>query len=388
MCMNFTLEPYRVLFPLGALHAVIGTGGWIAYALHLGPYPGQDHALQMIGGFLFSFAMGFLFTAIPRFTGSHSSSAMETALAVFLSGLLFFWSHPVVLFLMLALMLAFFAIRTARSSHAAPHEFVFIPLGLVAGMFGALALALVRSGHLGAEHVPAAKHLLYQGTMLALLLGIGAKLLAALLGWNEPPLHKIGRFGTPPTRLQLFTSRNAIPRGQAGLLLAGFGCVSLLQRSLGLALVALCASWIGIWNWKLHRRPRADGKLPFWIWVSGWMLIAALWMQALLPDLGVHASHVVLITGVSLLTLLVASRVTLAHGGHPLEIERRSHVFWVCSTLTILAAATRLSAQWTASYFAHLSYAAATWIAAVIVWSAMFLPLIFSNARRGTPPDT
>ena len=47
-------DPYRVLFPVGLAHALVGTGLWILYARHVIAYPATAHAHYMFSGFLLS----------------------------------------------------------------------------------------------------------------------------------------------------------------------------------------------------------------------------------------------------------------------------------------------------------------------------------------------
>ncbi len=64
-------EPYRLLFPLGLIFAMIGIGVWIPYAIlpQSFPYPGQGHAAVQIQGFLYCFILGFLCTMLPKVLG-------------------------------------------------------------------------------------------------------------------------------------------------------------------------------------------------------------------------------------------------------------------------------------------------------------------------------
>ena len=62
-------EPYRVFFPLGATMAVAGIGHWLLHALgFLADYRSIFHSITQIQSFLTAFAVGFLFTMIPRRT--------------------------------------------------------------------------------------------------------------------------------------------------------------------------------------------------------------------------------------------------------------------------------------------------------------------------------
>jgi len=75
-----------------------------------------------------------------------------------------------------------------------------------------------------------------------------------------------------------------------------------------------------------------------------------------------------------MITLLIASRVTLSHGGFSLDAELSSRIFAITSLFIALSAVTRTTAIWTASYYQHLTYAAALWIIAILSWGIYFLP--------------
>lgn len=70
------------------------------------------------------------------------------------------------------------------------------------------------------------------------------------------------------------------------------------------------------------------------------------------------------------MTLCIATRVVLAHGGFSLEPEISSKGLFVCGALCIVAAVTRMSAVFlpSESYFLHLSYAGAALALGFIVW--------------------
>src|SRR6188768_3977551 len=72
-------EPFRVLFPLGAAIGIFGVLLWPLFVWNLTPlYPGQIHARIMIEGFLASFVIGFVGTALPRLLGAPRLTIFET----------------------------------------------------------------------------------------------------------------------------------------------------------------------------------------------------------------------------------------------------------------------------------------------------------------------
>src|SRR5262245_51371283 len=70
-------DPYRIFFPLGLALGLTGVSVWPFYYFGVTEgYSGRTHAFVQICGFLYSFAAGFLLTAIPRFTGTQPPRRM------------------------------------------------------------------------------------------------------------------------------------------------------------------------------------------------------------------------------------------------------------------------------------------------------------------------
>ncbi len=377
-----SLDPYQLLFPLGIAHAVIGAATWIFYLAQKVPYPAKFHAHHMFSGFLLSFAAGFLLTAIPRFTGARRCSPRELTIAVAISILSFVFDHSAIALILLLFVSGFILRRFSEKTYNPPPHFIFLPAGLLLGIVGSAILTLIEFNWLDSSLALTGKLFLYYGTMLAFLLGIGAKLISALLGWAPVPTHQIKPLNTlklnTVERPKLLTP----PVFQLILFLVSFVLEAFMLPEMGRALRAVCASWIAVQYWHLHRHPKSPGKLPFWIWISAWTLIIGLWVHALFPSFGIHAAHLIFMSGFGLITLLVASRVSLAHGGYALELESSSRIYAATSILIILAALTRFTAIWTDSYFQHLAYAAAVWVVALVAWSIFFIPKILFHSSN------
>ena len=76
-------DPYRVLFPLGVLLAWAGVLHWLLLATGvIGEYRSIFHAFAQIEGFMTCFAVGFLFTLIPRRTATAPPAAWQMAVGV------------------------------------------------------------------------------------------------------------------------------------------------------------------------------------------------------------------------------------------------------------------------------------------------------------------
>lgn len=376
------LDPYQVLFPLGYAHAIVGAMTWVLFAFQKIQYPGAIHAHHMLDGFLLSFSAGFMLTAIPRFTGAPACSKTELAIATGISLTSFFESRAIMALAMLIFLALFFAKRIRVRSFSPPPHFLFLPIGLLLGITGSAILSLVQTDRIDASFAAQGRLFLYYGTMLSFLLGIGAKLIAALLGWATPPTH---REAHEPRRTQGQMKRSnkwIVPSLQSALFVLSFALEAAHFVAVGRTLRALCATWIGIQNWKLYRLPLLKGKLSFWIWISAWSLVIGLWTHALFSSLDIHAAHLIFIGGFGLMSFLIASRVTLSHGGFSLDMESRSRVFAWMSVIILFAAATRLSAAWTPSFFHHLAYAASLWVFALLIWGRTFLAKIVFTSKN------
>ena len=74
-------EPYRLLFPLGVLLTWCGVLPWLTNAVWGVPaWPAIFHSIAQVEGFLACFVVGFLFTMIPRRTGTAPPTSWELVL--------------------------------------------------------------------------------------------------------------------------------------------------------------------------------------------------------------------------------------------------------------------------------------------------------------------
>lgn len=363
-------EPYQFLFPIGLVHALVGTSVWILFAFGWMGYPGPRHVHQMMLGFLLTFAAGFLLTAIPRFTGSRPCSLIELSIATVFSLLSLIFVHPAFALAQLLLIVIFAIRRVVGGSSNPPPHFIFLPIGLGFGIVGSLIMILIEAKWMSTQYLFLAKLFLYYGMMLAFLLGVGAKLIAALLGWATLPNQQVKTV----EKQSGFMNQMKIPFVQATLFVSGFIFESLGFVSVGRGFRAICVTWIAMMHWRIYKLPKTKGNFACWIFISAWVLVCSVWIHALIPQLEVHAAHLIFIGGFGLMTLMIATRVTLSHGGYSLEIETKLRRLHIVGAGTLLAMLTRFVAPWMNSYIHHLAYAAFLWIAAIIVWSVYFVP--------------
>jgi uncharacterized protein involved in response to NO len=120
------------------------------------------------------------------------------------------------------------------------------------------------------------------------------------------------------------------------------------------------------------------------LWISGWLVLAGLWAAALAPAFTLGALHLVFVGGFALLTLGIATRVTVAHGRYPLSDEPRVLSPLILSVLG-LTLIVRLAAEWWPGRSVLLLGVSGTlWIVCWLQWAWNALPRLL-GARVAEP---
>jgi len=378
-------EPYRIFFPLGLLSAFIGVLSWVPFALgYTQNYPGTEHPHLMIGGFLFVFALGFLMTAIPRFTETAPAKLWELLCQ---TGVVFLliaagtaslysphWRETSLLLqiVSLVLLILFCVPRFLSKKRQPPPSFLFIGVGILCGLVGSVLLYLDELGSISAEIGLTGRSLFYHGMMLSFVIGVGSRLIPALLGHESNPLND-----------------DASPRGSSSLgILVGLAVVYFLSfpielffsQESGRVARAVVLLFVSIRFWRIFVPPVRQGSLPTWLRIAGIMLLIGQWSFALFPSYAVHGVHLTFAGGYSLLTLLIATRVVLSHGGYDLSIELKSRSLHMIGAFVAISALARFLAPLApTSYVHHLAYASFGWSLGVGTWAVVFLPRIWSK---------
>jgi uncharacterized protein involved in response to NO len=372
-------EPYRILFPLGVMGAIVGMGSWIPHALWPGTfgYPGLMHAVVQIQGFLLCFIFGFLCTMLPKVLGVPPLGTVQylifpaglaalTAAAIAGAPLPAQLAHLV----LLANFALFIARRWSGRRASPPPFFVFIAAAMaadllgtgfrVAGFAGAGSPELFRFGAL----------LQYQAFPLMLIMGVGGFLLPKLFGG--------GPFD--PSRRQPAEARPGALWLAAGIFVAGFALEAWRPGAAGMRLAAGLRT--AVWAWfllgrvQLHRVPRGRPAYLEGARWSLWAVGAGLLLPVAWPEYRLAWEHIVFVAGYLWITVSVAARVLTAHGGRLDLIERRRPLVRAYGGLFLLAAATRAATDlWIDSRNLHLAIASGAALAALAIWAALFGPL-------------
>jgi uncharacterized protein involved in response to NO len=387
------MDAYRFFFPTGWVFGLAGSVLWILFLQKaIAIYPKEWHADLMMGGFLPLFAAGFLMTAVPRFTGSFGPGRGELALAAALAaGLLAtaflpsrFPFHACLAAFGL-LLLAFCWRRIRRRSAYPPPPLVFALLAFAVQTAAAsLQAAHDLTGRWEALNALGRLYL-YDGFQLLLILGVGIFLIPNLLGHPSctPPVT----VGIRPPDAKPLPFFRLVPLPLwivSAVMLASFALEVWVSPVAARAIRAAVFTLVAFHDWKIHRRPGVRSAMAFSLWLSCWLLLLGLWLPVVLPAHALHVRHMAYVGGFGLMTLAVATRVTLAHGGHDLALERTSRLFKTAALLVLLAAATRAVARLLpeTAYWNHLLFAAWTWTLGLLIWGGFALPRIVRTSDK------
>lgn len=367
-------EPFRLFFPLAVVLGWAGTGHWLLYALGVTKtYSCLAHGLVQMEAFMPSLAVGFLLTALPRRTQSappsHGELALVAATLVLAAGAAL--AERIVLaevaYAVLLLVLGRFAVPRLRGRDARrrpPAAFVLVPLALLNGAAGA---ALLAAGD--GTAIALGRLLVEQGVFLFLVVGVGALILPLLIGTPPPPDLDAGP--GEPRRLALYGGLGLALEATFVAEAAGIPTAGQLVRA---ALVALGLALPGAW--RLPARAELHRRLA---WAGAWLVPVGLAAAALFPDYRIPALHVLFIGGFGMLGLGVATHVSLGHLNVPEAERRRPAAVVALAAGLAVALIARMAADWSDTYFTHLGWAAAAWIAGTAVWLALLGPRLLGR---------
>lgn len=366
--------PYQIFFPLGILSAFLAVGVWFVQDLNLFQTPALlIHSKLIVGGFLWSFIVGFLMTAVPRMTGTGSANKIEyvTSVALIVGQILFAWQIDPRWFygINMALVLFLFVYggrRLLKVSKPIPVFFSHVGIGMALALLGAY-FHFRGNSFMGI-------HLYHLGTVLLLVLGIGTRFFSFLSGLpsvfeNEKQGWKRWIFHLCGLSMGVF------------LFLAGKGFAN---AYLALALISLIYLFV---IWQVQRPSSRPSALKHGVRVVAAMIPLSFFLTWLQPQMFITWFHLIFIGCFGIITFSVATRVTLAHGSYPIDLEMKSKALWWVIALLTLGATSRIfygfSADLWRKSFLHL--AATFWILAIGIWCFSFFMKIFRPGPQVKP---
>ena len=375
-------DPYRVFFPLGVLLAWAGVLHWFLLAIGaIHEYRSIFHAFAQIEGFMTCFAVGFLFTLIPRRTATAPPAAWQMAVAmaapvaVVICAWFERWALSQVPWLLLMAVLIQFAVSRFRSPGAGlriPNSFVWVVLALLMGVGGSILAGV--GAALGEDKFwlhEVGRAVVLQGMFTGLVLGVGGMLLPVITR-GVPPLA--GAAGSTRAKLlHLF----------AGLaFVATFFLEALVSVRLGFALRAAIVLAVLLASAEIWRPPSVPGLHRRFIWLAAWLLPAGYACVAAFPQYPKAGLHVVFIGCFALLALCISTHVVLSHGGAiSLLSERPPAIAWMGGLLLVALGLRVLVDTDQAHVYRWLGGAAAAFLTATVVWAVFLLRSLRGSAR-------
>jgi len=375
-------EPYRILFPLGALISWAAVSHWLLLALRVtDTYLSIFHAMAQVQGFLTCYAVGFLFTFIPRRTGTSPPAVWQMAVAIaapLLTSALALaerWAASQVPWIILLLVVVGFAARRARSAagtrRGAP-SFVWVPLTLVIAVFATImtGAAAAAGGEVMWLH-DLGRAVLLQGMFTGLALGIGSLLIPVITRAESPP-----ELGPSQAR-----RAKAWHLATAAVFFAAFWVEAALSMSLGFALRAVTTAAVLWFAARAWRPPTLPGLHRWLVLIAVWCIPVGNALVAALPEYRQAGLHVLFIGGFALLTLTVSAHVALTHGGSGDLLRGRPPPAIAMAALLAVAVVARMLVVFDQTrFYVWLLIAASAFLGATLAWAMLFI--------RGLRPAT
>lgn len=368
------LAPYQIFFPLGLLNAMFAVAVWFVQDLGWLDSPAiLIHSRLIVGGFLWAFIVGFLMTAVPRMTGAKSANSVEYVLAsiLMLGQTIFSWQVDGKFFyanqMLLILFLITYGLRRILKM-TKPLPVFFSHVGI------AMALALLGTYYHFIGNSFMGIHLYHVGTVLLLVLGIGTRFFSFLSGLPSD-----------------FESNKSLwPRvifHGAGLVMGGLLFLAGLGHSLaylGLALLSLVHLFV---IWRVQRPSNRQSALKYGVRIVAATIPLSFFCTWLHPLMYVTWFHLLFIGCFGLITISVATRVILAHGSYPTDLELKSPALNWFVSFVALSIVFRIAYGLSGGFWkiSALHTAATFWIFAILCWCWKFLPKIFKPGSQSKP---
>ena len=316
-------EPYYLLFTAGVISSVLGVSVWINFNFFGGgSYPREGHAALMFFGFLGAFVAGFLMTAVPKMTGTAPADQTELGTILSTSFLinLFALANKAEIaawiYLFELILLVIFVGRRFLKIRRFPFSgMVFIPIALVGAIISILLYIF--------GYVTSLSTLMkYSGEVLILNLicGLGVRLV--------PMISRFPHAVSPDQSSVKISYVRVLAR--ALLLNALFWADSIFGlKEINFALAAFLLFYFARY-FGLFKRPGLGSRLGWGLKIGEISLILGYALLGFDVFPIVAAKHLIFIGGFTLITMLISTRVILAHGGKNLDFELKSP--WILPT--------------------------------------------------------
>lgn len=369
-------EPFRLFFPLGLLFLLFGISVWIPLLWNPGSYPLLIHRVLVINGFMASFIAGFLMTAIPRFSETERANIYEVAfyfvgsLALIVINLLTNAQFAGLLTSYQAFILLVFGIkRIINRKQNPPYTFVFVFTGIVLWFLSGI------DTQLGYHYLPV--EFSHESVFLFLIIGIGSRLIPGILGHVDIVQNQKKRYENVEKFYKIIPPYII-------LLLGLFVASYFVKPNLSYLVRGICLLFVAIKYWRILQLPKIKSALTNCIWITAILISLSPFVDLMWTWGPTHSRHFFMISGVTLLTLLIATRVTRAHCSYNISLENSKKIYTLL-VLVLIAMISRVSAiLMSESYLKHLSYSAIVLVLAIGVWVSIFFPKSSTHGSKET----
>jgi uncharacterized protein involved in response to NO len=125
----------------------------------------------------------------------------------------------------------------------------------------------------------------------------------------------------------------------------------------------------------LFEKPSGPPFLAYCFRIGALLLVAGLFLPALLPGYRLASLHLTFIGGFSVILFTVSTRVIIGHAGQSHLFRKRLRFLVAALVLLITAMVARVGADFVPpARNTHLVYAAVIWLVAAIVWMCALGP--------------
>ncbi len=364
-------EPFRIFFPLGLFFGVIGVVLWPLFVWHaIGFYPAQAHVRLMVEGLMGSFIIGFLGTAGPRLLDASPLTAREAS-ALFGLQIVSAFLHlaqrqtagDIVFFTMLLLFVGMMAKRAEPRNDLPPPQFVLVLFGFLNAVAGIFLLTAAKSLTKASFANQLGNLMLNEGFVLFPILGVGAFFFPKLLGGAQPDPSDLR------IAIRLWIKRAIIATLTALVIWISFVLEAVGWMRVSAVVRSLTTLIYFVWQGHLLAKPSGPPFLAHCFRLGGLLLVAGLFLPAILPGYRVAGMHLTFIGGFSVILFTVSTRVIIGHAGQSHLFRKRLRFLMSALALLIIAMVARVAADFMPpARNSHLVYAALIWLLAAIVW--------------------
>lgn len=373
------IEPYKIFFPISILGGMTGVGVWVlrwiseqnSLSFFSNIYPLKLHISLMTVFFLLPVMKGFVFTAIPRFTGTPFLTSREKSLlAAFQLGLIFvvlFYNDSILFYTVQSLDFVFlflFILHRFKISKVKLSSYLyFLVGGFFLGFLGSISELI--SNYLNLYYLFIfGKDMIFYGMIPCIIFGTGTRIIPMIVNSEDPTRRMKWMTQAENQRWTKHTLILYIISFFLEIILIQFNAEYFTK---GLRFI-ICFYWI-VNFFHIFELSAFKNKLPRLILVSTYLFTIGLIGHSFGLRYSPHLAHIYLIGGLSLLILGIMTRVTLSHGGGDMSLEKNSNVFYWITGILLFSGFTRafvyLTPESTAS---HLAYAAILFIIGLFFW--------------------